>query len=174
MPELRLAGIVSESTVDGPGLRFVLFVQGCTHNCPGCHNPQTHALEGGRLYSLAELLELYRQNPLLTGLSLSGGEPFLQAGPLALLAEIVQQEGGNVLTYTGWRYEELSAIGRAGNMAVQRLLEASDWLVDGPFIEARKTLALRYRGSSNQRLLNRRARKALDMKSAQSLASHLF
>ncbi len=171
MPDLRLAGIVPESTVDGPGLRMVLFAQGCLHHCAGCHNPQTHSLYGGQFYSIEELLNLYQQNPLLAGVSISGGEPFLQAQGWAIFAQKIQALGATVFTYTGWRYEELSAIGRK-NKAVQGLLDFSDWLVDGPFIESRKTLVLPYRGSSNQRILNRKARKALDLKTEKGIRAH--
>ena len=171
MPDLRLAGIVPESSVDGPGLRMVLFAQGCLHHCAGCHNPQTHSLYGGQFYSIEELLNLYQQNPLLAGVSISGGEPFLQAQGWAIFAQKIQALGATVFTYTGWRYEELSAIGRK-NKAVQGLLDFSDWLVDGPFIESRKTLALSYRGSSNQRILNRKARKALDLKTEKGIRAH--
>ena len=90
---LRVAGIVEESFVDGPGIRFVVFAQGCPHRCPGCHNPQTHAYEGGFWVEVGELLLRMVQNPLLDGLSLSGGEPFEQAEPLAELAEGAQARG---------------------------------------------------------------------------------
>ena len=72
---LRVAGIVEESFVDGPGIRFTVFVQGCPHRCPGCHNPQTHAYEGGFWVEVGSLLARMEENPLLDGLSLSGGEP---------------------------------------------------------------------------------------------------
>ena len=102
---MRIAGTVSESIVDGPGLRLTVFTQGCPHHCPGCHNPQTHDPAGGREESTAALLARYAANPLLDGLTLSGGEPMEQAAECAALAEAVHALGGNVWVYTGWRYE---------------------------------------------------------------------
>lgn len=157
---LRLAGIVEDSIVDGPGLRLTLFTQGCPHRCPGCHNPETHPLEGGSLYPLEAIVARYAENPLLAGVTFSGGEPFLQAGPLARLAARIHARGGTVITYTGYIYEDLAA--RAVTDAdVARLLDATDLLIDGPYVQALRSLDLPFRGSSNQRLLDRDARAAL-------------
>lgn len=157
---LRLAGIAEDSIVDGPGLRLTLFTQGCPHHCPGCHNPETHALEGGSLYAPDAILARYAENPLLAGVTFSGGEPFLQAGPLARLAATIHARGGTVVTYTGYVYEALAA--RAVRDAdVARLLDATDLLIDGPYVQALRSLELPFRGSSNQRLLDRDARAAL-------------
>lgn len=157
---LRLAGIAEDSIVDGPGLRLTLFTQGCPHHCPGCHNPETHALEGGSLYAPDAILARYAENPLLAGVTFSGGEPFLQAGPLARLAAAIHARGGTVVTYTGYVYEALAA--RAIRDAdVARLLDATDLLIDGPYVQALRSLELPFRGSSNQRLLDRDARAAL-------------
>jgi anaerobic ribonucleoside-triphosphate reductase activating protein len=148
---IRVAGIIEESSVDGPGLRFVLFTQGCPHNCPGCHNPQTHSFQGGNLMQAEEILRRMRLNPLLDGITLSGGEPFEQAEALSPLAEKARDEGFHVVTYTGWRYEEILQSGREARL---RLLEATDLLVDGRFEVALKTKLLPFRGSSNQRLID--------------------
>ena len=78
IPPLRLAGTVEDSIVDGPGIRYTIFVQGCPHHCPGCHNPQTHDFAGGYLADPKSLLEEIRKNPLLSGVTFSGGEPFCQ------------------------------------------------------------------------------------------------
>ena len=159
---LRLAGIVEESIADGPGLRFVIFTQGCPHSCRGCHNPETHSLEGGSLYSVQDLLARYAENPLLGGVTFSGGEPFLQARRLCAVAEGVRAAGGNVMTYTGYTYETLLL--RAGSEEGQdwaRLLALTDLLVDGPYVERLRDLELPFRGSSNQRLLDRNARREL-------------
>lgn len=157
---LRLAGIAEDSIVDGPGLRLTLFTQGCPHHCPGCHNPETHAPEGGSLYAPDAILARYAENPLLAGVTFSGGEPFLQAGPLARLAAAIHARGGTVVTYTGYVYEALAA--RAIRDAdVARLLDATDLLIDGPYVQALRSLELPFRGSSNQRLLDRDARAAL-------------
>ena len=152
---LRVAGIVEESFVDGPGIRFTVFVQGCPHRCPGCHNPQTHAYEGGFWVAVGPLLARMEENPLLDGLSLSGGEPFEQAEPLAELAEGAQARGYDVITWSGYTFEFLMAH-RDERPGWRRLLDASDVLVDGPFLIAQRSLGLSYRGSRNQRILDLR------------------
>ena len=154
-PSLRLSGIVEESIVDGPGLRFVLFTQGCPHGCKGCHNPETHSLEGGFIRDVDELLAVYDENPLLAGVTFSGGEPFLQAAALCAVAERVRARGGDVVTYTGYTYESLLARAERGDASeIARLLELTDLLIDGPYLEALRDLDLPFRGSSNQRLLD--------------------
>lgn len=159
---LRLAGLEEESIVDGPGLRLTVFTQGCRHACPGCHNPHTHALDGGKLWTLAEILEIYRENPLLRGITFSGGEPFLQPGPLVLLANEVHCLGGDVVCYTGYYYEDLRRLANSGDEKVGNLLDAVDLLIDGPYIESLRNLELLFRGSSNQRILDRQAMRELD------------
>ena len=108
--KLRIAGTVGDSIVDGPGLRLTVFTQGCPHHCPGCHNPQTHDFSGGYDATVEELFAQYRENPLLRGVTLSGGEPFCQPAPLAELARLVHGAGGDVFCYTGYTYEQLSLI----------------------------------------------------------------
>lgn len=147
--KLRLAGLLEESITDGPGLRLVVFTQGCPHHCNGCHNPETHAEEGGQWWNLEDIFEFYRQNPLLDGITFSGGEPFLQPAPLAALASLVHDAGGNVLTYTGYSLTQLQ---KMHDMDIERLLAQSDYLVDGHFIEALASLELKFRGSSNQKV----------------------
>lgn len=159
-PRLRLAGIVEDSIVDGPGLRLTIFTQGCPHDCPGCHNPETHPVNGGSFHSLDELEARYRENPLLAGVTFSGGEPFLQARPLAELAARIHSLGGTVITYTGFVFEDLAARARK-DAAVAALLEATDLLIDGPYIRALRSLDIAWRGSSNQRLLDRELRARL-------------
>ena len=155
---LRIAGYVEESTVDGPGLRFTIFVQGCPHHCPGCHNPETHDPNGGFEIAAETLFEKMRNNPLLDGLALSGGEPFDQAAVLAALARRCRDElGFSVVTYTGYRYEELSAA--TENAFWQELLAVTDLLIDGPFDLAQHYPDLRFRGSFNQRLIDLRRQR---------------
>ena len=149
--ELRISGTIEESITDGPGYRFTVFTQGCPHRCPGCHNPQTHDPAGGKVIDTDSLLPGIKEDPLLSGVTFSGGEPFLQPAPLADLAEKVKPLGLNVWVYSGWTYEELKAM---ENPDVERLLAASDVLVDGRFIQAEKSIALLYRGSRNQRLVD--------------------
>lgn len=148
---LRIAGIQQDSIVDGPGIRYVIFTQGCPHRCPGCHNPRTHDPEGGREADMDGILEQIRGNPLLGGVTFSGGEPFMQAEALVPVAEAVKAMGKHLMIYTGYLYEELRKMEQPG---VQKLLELADVLVDGPFVLAMRDLTLAYRGSANQRVID--------------------
>ena len=148
--KIRIAGLVNDSIVDGPGLRLTVFTQGCPHHCPGCHNPQSHDFSGGELRDTAEILEIMRDNVLLDGVTLSGGEPFAQPEACAALARAAHEAGLNVWCYTGYTFEELLK-GRAEWL---ELLKNVDVLVDGPFVLAQRTLDARFRGSSNQRILD--------------------
>ncbi|MBR6401664.1 MAG: anaerobic ribonucleoside-triphosphate reductase activating protein [Firmicutes bacterium] len=147
--EIRLAGIVNDSIVDGTGLRLTVFVQGCPHNCPGCHNPQTHSFDGGYMADTDDILAAAQKDPLLEGLTFSGGEPFMQPLPLADLAKKAHKAGYNIFCYTGFLYEDILK-----DADKRILLENVDFLVDGPFIEAQKSLLLNFRGSKNQRIID--------------------
>lgn len=149
---LRLAGVIAESVVDGPGMRLVVFAQGCPHGCTGCHNPETQPFEGGERWEIGPLLEMVVANPLLAGVTLTGGEPFAQAEGLGVLAQKVKALGLNVVTYTGYTYEKL--LSEPDHAGWQLLLQHTDLLIDGPFVEAQKDLNLSFRGSSNQRLID--------------------
>jgi len=151
--ELRIAGTVRESVVDGPGLRFVIFAQGCKHGCPGCHNPDTWDLSGGTLVKTKDLLEQIKAVKLIKGVTFSGGEPFLQALPLAWIGREVKMLGLDVITYTGYTWENLLALAEV-DQAVKELLLVSDYIVDGPFILAERDLDLPFRGSRNQRMID--------------------
>ncbi len=151
MDIIRLSGIAQDSIVDGPGLRFTVFTQGCPHRCPGCHNPDTHNFEGGYDENVETLTEKLRGNPLLDGLTLSGGEPFAQPGACAQLAQSAREMGLTVWTYTGYTFAQLMQMQDAD---VRRLLEATDVLVDGPFILEQRSLGLKFKGSANQRILD--------------------
>lgn len=173
---IDLYGTVTDSIVDGPGLRFSVFVQGCTHGCPGCHNPDSQPELGGTRASISDLVIEVRANGLIRGVTLSGGEPFEQPEACAQLACQLKQLGYNIWTYTGYLYEDLisfeakplgdiaehALVQRASSpesaqKAVRLLLDNTDVLVDGPFVQSRRSLGLRYRGSSNQRLIDMRA-----------------
>ena len=154
---MRIANTVSDSIVDGPGLRFTVFTQGCPHHCPGCHNPETHDPAGGREVSVAELEEEMGKNPLIDGLTLSGGDPFCQAAECADLARLAHEKGLNVWTYTGYTYERLLEGDLPGAL---ELLEQTDVLVDGPFLLAEKSYEALFRGSTNQRLIDVKQSKA--------------
>ncbi|MHB1127855.1 MAG: anaerobic ribonucleoside-triphosphate reductase activating protein [Bacillota bacterium] len=150
--QLRLAGLVKESVVDGPGLRTVIFAQGCRHRCTGCHNPETHPFEGGRLWALEEILE-HTSNPLVRGVTFSGGDPFEQAEGFAVLAARVKTRGMTVMTYTGYTLEYILAYWDE-RKGWKELLERTDILVDGKFEPDRRDLSLAYRGSANQRMID--------------------
>lgn len=148
---MKIYGLVQDSIVDGPGFRFVCFVQGCPHHCPGCHNPDSHDPAGGREMTVEEVAERMLSNPLTDGLTLSGGEPFAQPEDCLALAKIARDHGLNVWSYSGWTFEHLRD---HGTPAQRALLEALDVLVDGPFLLQERTLSLPWRGSRNQRVID--------------------
>lgn len=160
--DIRISGTVSESIVDGPGLRYVIFVQGCPHNCPGCHNPQTHSFDGGRAVDTDELFNDCVEDPLNKGVTFSGGEPFCQAEALYVLGKRFKERGYHLMCYSGWTYEELMLKAEREEY-VGKLLGILDVLVDGRFILERRTLALPFRGSDNQRLIDVQKSLAKDM-----------
>lgn len=153
MNVIRIAGVSGESMVDGPGLRYVIFAQGCPHHCRGCHNPETWDPAGGREITFKEILDSIRSNPLLQGVTLTGGDPFLQAGPLGELARLVKEMGKDVITYTGYTWEQVMEMA-GGDEGVKILLYNSDILVDGPYIDDQRDLKLVFRGSANQRVID--------------------
>jgi len=148
--QIRIAGFEPESIVDGPGYRFALFTQGCPHGCPQCHNPETHDAAGGRLGDTQEIIAQLGKNPLVRGITLSGGEPMMQAQALCEIAQAAREKGLGVWCYTGFTLEALLGENRADRMA---LLALVDVLVDGPFVAAQRSLDLLYCGSRNQRLI---------------------
>lgn len=146
---LRVAGVIEESIVDGPGLRFVLFLQGCRTHCKGCQNPQTWAFEGGTAVSAEDILNRIQGDPLVHGITFSGGEPFEQAAALVPLAAELKRRGYHLMAFSGYTFEQLLE-----KPSCRDLLSLLDLLVDGPFVEEQKSLELRFRGSRNQRILN--------------------
>ena len=156
---IRIAGTVGESIVDGPGIRYTLFTQGCPHHCPGCHNPQTHDFVGGKEVALDTLLADMCRNPLVTGVTFSGGEPFCQPEQLYRLAVELKAKRKHLMAYSGYTLEQLMELPAP---FVKKLLGQLDLLVDGPFIEAERNLELRFRGSANQRVLDVPASLAAD------------
>lgn len=150
---LRLAGVVRESIVDGPGIRMTIFVQGCPHRCPGCHNPQTHDFAGGYEGDIARILAAFDENPLLRGMTFSGGEPIAQAESLLPLAKAVLERGKDLTLFTGYTMEQLFEMSEH-RPAVAELVSLCKLVIDGPFLEAERDLTLVFRGSRNQRLLN--------------------
>ncbi|WP_165056660.1 MULTISPECIES: 4Fe-4S single cluster domain-containing protein [unclassified Adlercreutzia] len=233
--DIKLYGAVPDSIVDGPGLRYAVFVQGCSHACPGCHNPESQPREGGTLTTTDAVLAEIRANGLVHDVTLSGGEPFEQAAACAHLARQLKEEGYGVWAYTGYLYEDLVCVAEGGEgapaegaapsapaecatsaecaapsapaecatsaeggasaesvapstsagcaassaptapaqppalapstpqldpAAVRALLDNVDVLVDGPFVQTRKSLSLKWCGSSNQRLIDVAATRA--------------
>ena len=145
---MRIAGIVNDSIVDGPGLRLAIFAQGCPHHCPGCHNPESHDFAGGSDMDTEKIIARMDANPLLDGITLTGGEPFEQPEACRILADAAHARGLNVWAYSGYTFEQLCAVPEK-----RRLLEACDVLVDGPCLLEERSLDLRFRGSKNQRVL---------------------
>ena len=147
---LNLSGIVSDSIVDGPGIRVTVFCQGCPHHCPGCHNPETWDFGCGTNMDEETILEIVRSNPLCRGVTFSGGEPFAQAEGYAKLAKLLKAHRYEVASYSGYTFEQLLS----GTPAQRELLRHIDVLIDGPFLMAEKSLELSFRGSRNQRILD--------------------
>lgn len=154
--KLRIAGLEEESYVDGEGIRYAIFVQGCPHHCAGCHNPQTFDFNGGRLMELDFLIDRIKNNPLLNGVTFSGGEPLCQLKSLTVLARTVKSMGLTLWCYTGFTFEEL--IGGVDKYftadEIKEFLNYVDVLVDGPYIEDQRDLTLTFCGSRNQRLID--------------------
>ena len=152
---MRLYGINHESLVDGPGIRVVVFAQGCEKECLYCHNQESWPLDGGKEYSVREVIRLIKKrspkDKKIKGITFSGGEPFLQAGELVQVALEAKRIGWDVVTFTGYTYEEL-----LNNPApdIQAMLNATDILIDGPYIHELRDRDLKFRGSTNQRLID--------------------
>lgn len=147
---IRLAGFLPESVVDGEGIRCVVFAQGCPHHCPGCHNPDTHSFDGGKLFPVASVLNRIQSlAPYVDGITLSGGEPFCQAQAFAKIAESAKQLGLTVWCYTGYQFEQLLKMPET-----KPLLQQIDVLVDGRFVLSKRSLQIPFRGSDNQRLIH--------------------
>ena len=161
---IQICGIIRQSIVDGPGIRFVVFTQGCPHHCPDCHNPQSWPMEGGTFVTADRLLQEIRKNPTIQGLTLSGGEPTLQCEELLPLVREVKKLGLDVVTFSGYTFEQLQkrcglegpdhGQETEGEAALRELLHLTDILVDGPYLKEQRDLSLQYRGSKNQRLLD--------------------
>ncbi|MCL2813324.1 MAG: anaerobic ribonucleoside-triphosphate reductase activating protein [Oscillospiraceae bacterium] len=152
---VRLAGIIEDSVVDGPGVRLVVFAQGCPHGCKGCHNPESWDFEGGFLADIRKTAEKIVKSHIKK-LTFSGGEPFCQAREFARLARLVESEARGrleIITYTGYLYEELLEMAKT-DAGVEELLSVTNYLIDGRFEQDKKTLDWFYRGSSNQRIFD--------------------
>ena len=151
--KLHLAGFESESVVDGPGIRFVVFFQGCPHHCEGCHNPKTLDPSAGEVYGIEDVKGEITAARGITGVTFSGGEPFLQPEALVQLVKFVKELGLHVIIYSGYTYEELVSMAAKEN-TIEEILQHTDILIDGKYLKAQKDLSLAFRGSSNQRIID--------------------
>lgn len=145
--KIRVAGLIPESYVDGSGIRFALFMQGCRRRCAGCHNPRAQSLTGGWLFETEDIVAMIRRNPLIDGVTLTGGEPFEQIEAATEIAQAAKKLRLNVWCYTGYRYEDLPR-------GSETLLKNVDVLVDGEYLESQRDLELQFRGSRNQRIID--------------------
>ena len=152
--KLNISGTVDESIVDGQGIRYTIFTQGCPHKCEGCHNPHTHDFHAGKEVDIHDLFTEICENPLLKGVTFSGGEPFCQPEPLIELAKLIHTRKLDITTYTGYTLEELQT---KASPLIDELLEQTDVLIDGKYIAAERDLTLTFRGSTNQRVIDMNA-----------------
>lgn len=149
--DIKTFGIVKESITDGLGIRYTIFAQGCKHNCFGCHNPESHSFNGGYTVSIDEIMGEIKESHLIDGITFSGGDPFYQPEAFLELAKRIKNEVGHlsIWAYTGFIYEELIK-----NNKYKELLTYIDVLVDGRYVEGLRSLELKFKGSSNQRLID--------------------
>ena len=153
MSTIRLAGVVTQSITDGPGLRFTVFTQGCPHKCKGCHNPETWDFDGGKDYNIDDLLSDFDSNPLLKGATLSGGEPLVRAGELLPFAKAIKERGKDIVCFTGFLFEDILEKSKT-DADLAEILKYIDILVDGPFVLELRDISDRFKGSSNQRVID--------------------
>lgn len=155
MSKIRIAGYVDDSIVDGPGIRFTIFTQGCAHHCFNCHNPETWAFDKGKDVDIDELISKIKRNPLLQGITLSGGDPLYQVNACLELVKKVKELNSDldIIIYTGFTFEELANNFKKNNDLLS-LLKLSDILIDGKYEDSLRDLTLRFRGSTNQRVIN--------------------
>ena len=151
--KIRLAGLVADSIVDGPGFRFTIFTQGCPHHCEGCHNPQTHDFNGGRYADCDKIIEKICQNKLTAGVTFSGGEPFCQSEPCAYTAKRLKGLDYHLMAFTGYTFEQLFEMSQKDKY-VKEFLSCLDIIIDGKFDLSQRSLELKYKGSKNQRTID--------------------
>ena len=151
--KVRISGILKHSSVNGPGVRLVVFFQGCPHHCPECQNPETWDLKGGEERDLKELTEEILKVRYLDGITLSGGDPLMQPEAAKYIIDAAKDAGLSVWVYTGWTWEELLNGGQAGEKRLEAVKNA-DVLVDGRYERELYSEDILFRGSSNQRLVD--------------------
>lgn len=152
--KIRLAAPLQyDSVVDGEGIRTVIWTQGCSHNCKGCHNPETHDFNGGTLVEIEDIKKELKNLKIQDGITLSGGDPFMQPDACLEIAKFAKKIGLNVWTYTGFTFDQLKTLGRTKSVIIE-LLKNIDVLIDGKFVLEEKTYEAPYRGSKNQRIID--------------------
>ena len=150
--KISIMDIIDGTVVDGPGFRLSIYCAGCSHRCRGCHNPQSWEMGNGKFMEIDEIMDVVKQSPW--NVTFSGGDPFFQAEGFARLARRIKDETSKTIwCYTGYTIEELQL---EGNPCRMELLDSIDVLVDGPFVEELRDEQLRFRGSSNQRIIQLR------------------
>ena len=150
---MKYAALKRHDIANGPGVRVSLFVSGCRHHCRGCFNPETWDFNGGYDCEIEKIIKAMDENPLLDGITLSGGDPMFQPEASYSLASKVKEKGLNVVVFTGYTYEELMEL-KAKNPWVEKLLGATDILIDGRYDKDQRDLTLLFRGSRNQRVID--------------------
>lgn len=150
---IKLSGIAYESLVNGPGMRRVFFAQGCKHNCKGCFNPDTHDFNGGEERDIDELIMDTLSNPILRGVTFSGGDPWEQADKFAYMARAFKDKGLDIWSYTGYTFEYIIG-NKDERLGWNDLLNNIDVLVDGKFEEDKMQEGLKFKGSTNQRIID--------------------
>ena len=147
--KIVIAGAKKHSLVDGPGVRYTLFMQGCPHNCKGCHNPDTHDINKGKILDVKDVYNDIITTRYIDGVTISGGDPFFQPEALRELLKMLKEQGLSIWCYSGWRFEDLLL-----NKKQAKALKYVDVLVDGKFEEDKKSKECMFRGSTNQRIID--------------------
>ena len=147
--KIVIAGAKKHSLVDGPGVRYTLFMQGCPHNCKGCHNPDTHDINKGKILDVKDVYNDIITTRYIDGVTISGGDPFFQPEALCELLKMLKEQGLSIWCYSGWRFEDLLL-----NKKQAKALKYVDVLVDGKFEEDKKSKECMFRGSTNQKIID--------------------
>ena len=153
MDRIRIAGVVKESIVDGPGLRYAIFTQGCAHRCPECHNPETWDFNGGYECEFEKIIKSIEENPLLDGVTFTGGDPLYQPQACYELGLLLKEKKLNILVFTGYTFEEIEEL-KVKDQWVEKLMSITDILIDGRYDNSQRDLTLLFRGSKNQRVID--------------------
>ena len=152
--KIRIASpLQCDSIVDGEGIRIVLWTQGCSHNCEGCHNPQTHSFNEGTLVEVEDIINQIKEFEFQDGITFSGGDPFFQPEACSIIAKCAKENNLNVWCYTGFLFEELVKLS-AKNVHIKEFLDTIDILIDGPFKIEERDFNVKFRGSRNQRIID--------------------